>query len=320
MYVIAKRDGTVKRYEQQTVGEPAITQFLIDLDEVESIIYYSIDKQGMKEKSHIIHIERSQEEKSFEGVPFEYDNCGFPPIGYSVYFTIDYFTIFDEVSKVVFVDKIHVNIIGIGLPAIQDPGIIVVGLRLDRNGEKIREKRGEMRSWTYWENIGAVDWKGKKNNYVLYAQLRSEWTFPCYKMLSKVGVPLILFPYGVITWEGYTSDRTFSVEFPEKSPLLKRIWERINPFQSKIHVIKIESGVVKASFRLSWSGSDLNLILYDPDGRKITPEVATIEPDIDFIEGVNYEQYTVINPAPGNWSVEIRAIDVPEEGLSLIHI
>jgi len=78
--------------------------------------------------------------------------------------------------------------------------------------------------------------------------------------------------------------------------------------------IHVEHGVTKAVFDLVWQGSDLDLVLYDPNGNEINPEVASSNPNIDFIEGDTYEQYTILNPTSGKWTMEIRAMDVPEEG------
>jgi PKD repeat protein len=94
------------------------------------------------------------------------------------------------------------------------------------------------------------------------------------------------------------------------------IWHSgvIQPSQSISHAISVASELSKAVFGVVWQGSDLDLVLHDPNGREITPEVAAVEFGITFAAGDAYEQYTVLNPASGDWIMELRAIDVPEGG------
>jgi len=58
-------------------------------------------------------------------------------------------------------------------------------------------------------------------------------------------------------------------------------------------------------------GSDLDLVLYKPDGTKVDPAVAASDPSIDYIEESTYEFYRVANPDAGIWTMEITAISVP---------
>ena len=90
--------------------------------------------------------------------------------------------------------------------------------------------------------------------------------------------------------------------------------DTIRPSKTISYTVSVDSGIAKVAFNLSWRGSDLDLILYDPNGAEINPQTAAMDPSIEFVEVDNYEQYTVLNPIPGNWTMEVRAIDVPEEG------
>ena len=71
---------------------------------------------------------------------------------------------------------------------------------------------------------------------------------------------------------------------------------------------------------MKWSGSDLDLVLHDPIGNYIGPEAPVSDPNIDFLEGGIYEKYTILDPASGEWTMEVRAIDVPAGGEEYVAI
>ena len=286
-----------------TNGESLITQFSIDLDEVNTIKYYSVDKNGMAEETHSITINKHQDKKAFKNEALARDTCFGLGSYYSVYFTIDYFRISDELSDVLFVDEIDVS------DTPNNSGIIGVALRLDRNGEELGSDSGSL-----WYDIGAVDWQNRKNNYQAHAQLRSTSPPGCERFLSKSSLPLIISPGGIITVDNYSSDRIFSTEIPVKRSMCRRIWDIISPLESESHEVEIEQDTVEAVFNISWPGSDLDLILHDPNGREINPSIATTDPNINFLEGNTYEQYTIAYPITGNWTMQINAVDIPLQG------
>ncbi len=76
----------------------------------------------------------------------------------------------------------------------------------------------------------------------------------------------------------------------------------------------IDSSVTKARFTISWAGSDLNLTLKQPDGSIIDPDVAKIDPNINYTSASSYEFYTVKYPMPGEWDLMIFGADVPVGG------
>ncbi|HUV02832.1 MAG TPA: PKD domain-containing protein [Desulfobacteria bacterium] len=84
--------------------------------------------------------------------------------------------------------------------------------------------------------------------------------------------------------------------------------------ENTFHNAQIDSMASEATFSLSWQGSDLNLVLYAPNGTKIDPITASGNSDINYVEYDTYEYYTVQNPASGMWEVETIAIEVPDEG------
>jgi uncharacterized repeat protein (TIGR01451 family) len=70
----------------------------------------------------------------------------------------------------------------------------------------------------------------------------------------------------------------------------------------------------EAIFSISWGGSDLDLVLYKPDGTKIDPAVAATDPNIEYVKEATYTFYRVTDPDPGQWTMEVTGVDVPPEG------
>jgi pimeloyl-ACP methyl ester carboxylesterase len=88
----------------------------------------------------------------------------------------------------------------------------------------------------------------------------------------------------------------------------------IGPSDTRWQTALVRPGVPKATFEVSWKGSDLDLVLHDPNGRKISRATALADSDTAFIDGGTYERYSIINPTPGTWTMEIKAVDVPQGG------
>ena len=88
----------------------------------------------------------------------------------------------------------------------------------------------------------------------------------------------------------------------------------ILPAQTSSLTVPITSSTTSATFSISWGGSDLDLVLYKPDGIEINPGVAAADPNIDYVEESTYEFYRVANPDAGEWIMEITAISVPTGG------
>lgn len=80
------------------------------------------------------------------------------------------------------------------------------------------------------------------------------------------------------------------------------------------HDIWVDSTISEITFNINWVGSNLDLILYAPSGEKIDPNVAENSSNIKYCQGDTYKYYNFENPEPGNWTMEITAIDVPPEG------
>jgi exopolysaccharide biosynthesis protein len=59
-----------------------------------------------------------------------------------------------------------------------------------------------------------------------------------------------------------------------------------------------------------WPGSDVNLVLTQPDGTILSLN----DPNVTYTKTGNYISVTVQNPQPGDWELEIQAVDMPPDG------
>jgi Leucine-rich repeat (LRR) protein len=75
--------------------------------------------------------------------------------------------------------------------------------------------------------------------------------------------------------------------------------------------IATNNSINGAFFAQSGSPS-LDLVLHDPNGRDIS--VQSSYPDVLHTSGNTYEEYQITNPPAGDWSFEVRGVDVPEGG------
>lgn len=76
---------------------------------------------------------------------------------------------------------------------------------------------------------------------------------------------------------------------------------------------KVDSSCEDAQFSMSYEGSEMDLIVTDPQGNQITEGT-----DIDHREGEATEVWSVDDPEPGEWSyeVKVRQVDAPQETLA----
>ena len=65
---------------------------------------------------------------------------------------------------------------------------------------------------------------------------------------------------------------------------------------------------------VSWEGSTVDTTLTAPSGRRITPEMAAQDPNIEHNKGATFELYQVLNPEAGDWEVEVFGADLPQGG------
>lgn len=80
--------------------------------------------------------------------------------------------------------------------------------------------------------------------------------------------------------------------------------------------VQLLQQVLKATFSLSWMGSDVELSLVSPSGRVIDRH--TTAPDVEHDLGATYESYGITNPEPGQWQVKLFGADVPAGGEEVV--
>ncbi len=84
--------------------------------------------------------------------------------------------------------------------------------------------------------------------------------------------------------------------------------------ESSTKTISIDSTTSTAQIGVTWGHSEFDLTLYKPDGTKVDPSFAAVDPDITFVEAVNSKYYVIQNPDSGDWIAEVTAVDVPPTG------
>jgi hypothetical protein len=115
-------------------------------------------------------------------------------------------------------------------------------------------------------------------------------------------------------------------EYTEKVRTLKidpfeigtEIISKILPFGSATYRVTVDPTTSSLISYINWAEGDLDLVLYSPNGTRIDPSVAANDMDISYGKGMVDTLYMAIyaiqNPEPGDWTMEITAIDVPTEG------
>ncbi len=88
----------------------------------------------------------------------------------------------------------------------------------------------------------------------------------------------------------------------------------VNEGETNIETVIIDSLVSLVRFLVSWSGSDIDLTLTDPNGLVIDPNVASTDPDISFTSSSTYEYYAIDSPNSGEWRMNIEGVDTPWGG------
>jgi peptidoglycan/xylan/chitin deacetylase (PgdA/CDA1 family) len=88
----------------------------------------------------------------------------------------------------------------------------------------------------------------------------------------------------------------------------------IHQSETVTHTVSLDSTVSTATFNVSWEGSDIDLVLYKPDGTRIDSNSPLVDPNIKYAERGTYEYYAVSDPNPGSWIMEVSGVNVPPEG------
>jgi len=81
--------------------------------------------------------------------------------------------------------------------------------------------------------------------------------------------------------------------------------------------VPIDTSVKAFNIILTWPGSDLDLVLYNPDGSPVVLNQSSLSgtdnPDITYIAQNTYEIYKIQHPQPGTWRYDIIGIDVQNQ-------
>ena len=88
------------------------------------------------------------------------------------------------------------------------------------------------------------------------------------------------------------------------------------------HQAMVTPVMQQMTFTNTWTGSDVAMTLYSPTGRVISRHTESwphhpglpAAPDVRVEVGPTLETITVTTPTPGEWVVEVQAVDVPDEG------
>jgi pimeloyl-ACP methyl ester carboxylesterase len=113
---------------------------------------------------------------------------------------------------------------------------------------------------------------------------------------------------GVGVQESETATTLTSFESPQS---IINLSAEITTGETLTHTITVDTAA-QASFVIATLDADLGLVLYDPDGVRIDPTVAAGDPDIEYSqtdaeEWGKYTSYTIQNPIPGDWQMEVAA-------------
>lgn len=92
-----------------------------------------------------------------------------------------------------------------------------------------------------------------------------------------------------------------------------RFEENISASEQIIKSIYVDTYNNEAYFEISWEDGDLDLTLQGPDGSVVDPAAAQSNSNIEFIEGEDYEFYSIKNPMAGDWQLIVDAVDVSGE-------
>lgn len=94
-----------------------------------------------------------------------------------------------------------------------------------------------------------------------------------------------------------------------QSPCLSGL---IHAGQTVIHLVSVASRLAQMAFSSNWPGSDVQMTLVSPSGRRI--DRTTADWDVAHVVGPTDESYVVKVPEPGQWSVELYGADVEPAG------
>ena len=98
-----------------------------------------------------------------------------------------------------------------------------------------------------------------------------------------------------------------------KSVVLANPSGYINQNQTVEKSVNVDGWVSQAQMTLSWGGSTIEMVLVDPSGTVITPDIAPTL-GVNYQVAPTYVIYTVDNPMQGEWKMRMTGTDIPPGG------
>ncbi len=108
----------------------------------------------------------------------------------------------------------------------------------------------------------------------------------------------------------------FAITQTEKLlPHTKSMVDVIKTGEVQTKIITVDAAT-RGALQILWGEGDLDLVVIDPNGKRIDQTEAGINPDISFysyeqINGLRYEGYLINNPVAGDWQFEVNGVTVP---------
>lgn len=90
----------------------------------------------------------------------------------------------------------------------------------------------------------------------------------------------------------------------------------IGPGQVKEQNLAVAPRQALATFSTSWPGSDVEMSLVSPSGRRV--DRASRAPDVAHDRGARFEVYSIREPEAGDWKVSLRGVDVARGGEEVV--
>lgn len=83
---------------------------------------------------------------------------------------------------------------------------------------------------------------------------------------------------------------------------------------TQVFTAGIDPGLIRAIFQARIKGSEINLVLIDPNGQEINPAVAATNPNIAYTSSPAYKSYSVLSPKAGEWQIKVIGVEVEPAG------
>ena len=98
-----------------------------------------------------------------------------------------------------------------------------------------------------------------------------------------------------------------------RKSILSSLRGYVNQDQQVTKNVLIDNTIGQVNFSASWTGSTIEMVLVDPSGFEITPDIAALH-SIGYQVAPTFVIYTVDNPMEGEWEMKIKGTDIPPEG------